>query len=217
MSGNNLTSQYHSCIYLLLIEGHTTMSTQTESAWPLENSEKIAKLFSRLGQIGFWVQMILVTLPILLLLYVLLVNNAKTTGIDLGVYLSYGSLIVMLFTTFWFYRYTGLAHKIRDPNMRPSQTKVISTIWVGLWASIIGIIFSMVLMISAVARLLIVLLATPQTGVPIAVAGGDPNQTLSAIDAVSLASLLFTLSAELIVLLFSIWLLFKVTTSKFSR
>jgi cytochrome bd-type quinol oxidase subunit 2 len=56
-----------------------------------------------------------------------------------------------------------------------------------------------------------VLLATPLTGVPVAAAGSNPGHTLSAIDAVSLASLLFTLSAELTVLLFSIWLLFKIT------
>jgi hypothetical protein len=59
-------------------------------------------------------------------------------------------------------------------------------------------------------RLLFILLATPQTGVPIAAAGGDPTLTLSAVDGVSLIALLVTLTAELIVLLFSIWLLFKV-------
>jgi Zn-dependent protease with chaperone function len=69
----------------------------------------------------------------------------------------------------------------------------------------------MILMMRAVLRLLFILLATPQTGVPFAAPGGDPSKTLSAIDAVSLTSLLFILTAELIVLAFSLWLLFRAT------
>jgi hypothetical protein len=69
----------------------------------------------------------------------------------------------------------------------------------------------MILLINAVLRLLFILLATPQTGVPISATGGDPARTLSAFDAVSLTSLVFILTAELIVLAFSLWLLFRVT------
>ena len=190
------------------------MSKDTDSTWELKDPEKLAKHFLRLGWIGFWVQLVLLTLPVFLLFYVLFIKSSETIlskGIDLSAYLSNGSLLVMLFTTFWFYRYTKLAPKIVAPELRPSQNSVAKTIWVGLWASVVGIFFSMMLMVSAVTRLLFVLLATPQTGIPIATAGSSPGHTLSAIDAVSLTSLLFTLSAELTVLLFSIWLLFKVT------
>jgi hypothetical protein len=190
------------------------MSKDTDSTWELKDPEKLAKHFLRLGWIGFWVQLVLLTLPVFLLFYVLFIKSSETIlskGIDLSAYLSNGSLLVMLFTTFWFYRYTKLASKIVAPELRPSQNSVAKTIWVGLWASVVGIFFSMMLMVSAVTRLLFVLLATPQTGIPIATTGSSPGHTLSAIDAVSLTSLLFTLSAELTVLLFSIWLLFKVT------
>jgi hypothetical protein len=87
----------------------------------------------------------------------------------------------------------------------------MQTLWIGLGASCLGILFSMILMMTAVLRILFVLLTTPQTGIPLAAAGGDPAKTLSAIDAVSLTSLLFILTAELIVLAFSLWLLFRVT------
>lgn len=190
------------------------MSKDTDSTWELKDPEKLAKHFLRLGWIGFWVQLVLLTLPVFLLFYVLFIKSSETIlskGIDLSAYLSNGSLLVMLFTTFWFYRYTKLAPKIVAPELRPSQNSVAKTIWVGLWASVVGVFFSMMLMVSAVTRLLFVLLATPQTGIPIATTGSSPGHTLSAIDAVSLTSLLFTLSAELTVLLFSIWLLFKVT------
>jgi Protein of unknown function (DUF3611) len=190
------------------------MSKNTDSTWEPKDPEKLAKHFRRLGWIGFWVQLILLSLPVFLLFYVLFIKSPESVvskGIDLSVYLSNGSLLVMLFTTFWFYRYTKLAPKIASPELRPSQNSVEKTIWVGLWASVVGVFFSMMLMISAVTRLLFVLLATPQTGIPVTTTGGYPGHTLSAIDAVSLTSLLFSLCAELTVLLFSIWLLFKTT------
>ncbi len=70
----------------------------------------------------------------------------------------------------------------------------------------------MLLLMSSVGRLLFVLMANPQTGLQIAQSlGGDPTRSLSAMDAVSLASLLFVLTAELFVLMFSLWLLFRTT------
>ena len=70
----------------------------------------------------------------------------------------------------------------------------------------------MLLLMSAVGRLLFVLMTTPQTGIPIApLPGGDPAKTVSAIDAASLSSLLIILTAELIVLGFTLWLLFRVS------
>ena len=41
--------------------------------------------------------------------------------------------------------------------------------------------------------------------------GGDPVQSISAMDTISLTSLLVILTAELIVLGFSVWLLFRTT------
>jgi len=181
--------------------------------WQRPNPEDLAKQFSRLGWIGFWMQLVLISVPILLLLYVLIASSpesAQRKGIDLGNYLSYGSLLVMVFTTIWFFRYTRLANRIADPESCPPQSSVLKTVWIGLWASCLGIVFSIILMFSAVGRLLFTLMATPQTGIPVAAMGADPTKTLSAIDAVSLMSLLFILTAELIILAFSIWLIFRV-------
>jgi hypothetical protein len=190
------------------------MSKEPKEKWRPSNPESISRQFSRLGWIGFWMQIALVSMPVILLVYVLLVSSpdsAQGKGIDLSNYLSYGSLVVMLFTIFWFYRYTRLAQRIVDPELCPPLSSVMRTLWIGLGASGLGILFSMILMINAVLRLLFILLATPQTGIPISATGGDPARTLSAFDAVSLTSLVFILTAELIVLAFSLWLLFRVT------
>jgi len=183
--------------------------------WQPSNPQNLAKQFSLMGWIGFWMQLAMVVIPIALLIYVLFFGSPETAqrrGIELGNYMSYGGLLVMLFTILWFYRYTRLAKRIADPESRPRQASLIRTLWIGLWASCVGIVFSMLLMMNAVWRMLMVLLATPQTGLAItAPMGGDPVTTLSALDAISMTVLLVILTAELVVLTFTLWLLFRVT------
>ena len=193
------------------------MPNNMSAQWQPENAESLAKQFSRLGWIGFWIQIALLAIPVLLLVYVLFLSSPESVqrrGIDLGNYLSFGSLLVMLFTTFWFFRYTRLGKRIADPELCPPQSSVVLTLWIGLWAGCLGIFFSMLLLMSAVGRLLFVMMANPQTGIQIAQSlGGDPAKSLSAMDAASLMSLLFVLTAELIVLTLSLWLLFQTTRS----
>ena len=183
--------------------------------WQPSNPKGLAKQFSRLGWLGFWIQFAMLAIPVLLLTYVLFFSDpesAQRKGIDLSNYLSIGSLAVMVFTTFWFFRYTRLAKRIADPELCPPQSSVMRTLWIGLGASSLGILFSMLLLMSAIGRMLFILMATPQTGIPLAQPGGDPATTLAAVDAVSMTSLLVMHAAELIVLAFSLWLLFRVAT-----
>jgi hypothetical protein len=189
------------------------MTTSASTPWQPAKPEKLSRQFTRLGWLGFWLQLALLAIPLLLLVYVLFLRSpesAQRIGIDLGNYLSYGSLLVMVFTTFWFLRYTRMGKRISDATLRPPRESVERTVWIGVWASCLGILFSMVLLFSAAGRMLFILLANPQTGIMIAPGpGGDPIQSLSAVDAISLTSLLTILAAELIVLGFSVWLLFR--------
>ena len=192
------------------------MTKTPSTPWQPANPERLAKQFKRLGWIGFWIQLALLVAPILLLVYVVYGSGPDSTqqkGINLGNYLSYGSLLIMVFTTFWFYRYTRLGSRIADPELRPPQASVVRTLWIGLWAGAAGVVFSMLVLMSAVGRLLFILMANPQTGIMVAPAlgGADPVMSVSAIDAVTLASLIKMLAAELILLGFTLWLLFRVT------
>jgi hypothetical protein len=191
------------------------MATSASTPWQPVKPERLSKQFSRLGWLGFWIQIAMLAIPLLLLVYVLFLrspDSAQRVGIDLSNYLSYGSLLVMVFTTLWFLRYTRIGKRIADPELRPPRAAVERTLWVGLWASGVGIAFSMVLLFSATGRMLLTLLANPQTGLMIAPGpGGNPVQSISAMDAISLTSLLVILAAELVVLGFSVWLLFRTT------
>jgi uncharacterized protein DUF3611 len=181
---------------------------------PIAHPEQLSRDFLRLGRLGFWMQVILLIVPLLLLLYVLVLRTpdpTRTSSVDLANYLSIGSLALLAFTTFWFYRYIGLADMIADPDRRPSREVVINKIWIGIWAGCIGIAFSMILLFSAVGSMLFTLLTLPP-GVVIAPASTSGSaEFVTAADAVTLLSVIIVLTAELIVLGLSIWLLFQAT------
>lgn len=71
----------------------------------------------------------------------------------------------------------------------------------------------MLMLFSESSRILFVMLANPQTGLMVSPnIGGDPNLSLSALDGISLLTLLILLTAELVVLGLSLWLLYRTAT-----
>jgi hypothetical protein len=177
-------------------------------------TQKIARDFSRFGWIAVVIQALLAIIPILLLCYVLF---GKVVGNDVvwsvTDYLAIMGLVILAFTTFWAYRYTRLAKRIADPAARPPRASLVRTLWIGLWASSLGILVSLVLLFVEVIRLLVLFLRAPQAGVPVfQTQAEDRLRWVSAIDAVSLLAELCTLTGELLVLGLTLWLLFRVTT-----
>ena len=85
------------------------------------------------------------------------------------------------------------------------------TVWTGVKASTIGIVFSMLVMFFEVAQLLIYFLRAPQAGIPVVQTTGGPPSWVSAADIASLIALLLTMFVEVAVLAFSLWLLFRTT------
>lgn len=172
----------------------------------------IAKKFHRFGWLAVWIQAILGILPLAMLGYVVL-GKATGSRVALGVmdYLALVGLAILAFTTFWSYRYTRLARRIADPELRPEWTSVAKTLRVGIWASCIGIVVSMMLLIAEVLRLLFLFLKTPQAGVPVIQTQAENRSAwVSAIDVVSLLAEICTLVGELMVVAFTLWLLFAV-------
>jgi Protein of unknown function (DUF3611) len=191
------------------------MSDGPDIEWPAQRRESIGGQFSTLGKIGFYIQLALLAVPVLLTVYIFLLgrsNQGSGTGIDFGNYVSFGSLLVMVFTTYWFFRYIKLGQQVRDPAQCPPRSTVLTTLWIGLWAGCLGIALSMFLLLGAAWRILFVLLTNPQSGMLIApTLGTNPTYSLSAIDAVSLTLLIISLGAELTVLGLTLWLLFQMT------
>lgn len=178
--------------------------------------QAIARSFSRLGWIGFWIQAVLAILPVLMLAYYLF-GMATQGKLTFGFfdYIAFLGLLILAFTTFWSYRYTRLAPRIADSDRRPKWTSVARTLWIGVWASCAGIAVSVLLLVIEVVRLLILLLKAPQGGVPVIRTEIDTRtQWVSAIDVLTLLAELCTLIGELLIVGITLWLLLKITRSQ---
>jgi hypothetical protein len=178
-------------------------------------AKSLAKAFSFLGWLGFWLQVLIGSIPFLLMLYFFAFArspNSPRSGLPFIQYLTVASMLVMVFTTFWSYRYTRLARRIADPKLCPPAASLVRASWTGVVASTVGILFSVVVTVFEVAHLLIYFLSAPQAGVPvIQTTGGSVASWVSAADIMSLMTLILCLFAEVIVLVFSQWLLFQST------
>jgi hypothetical protein len=178
----------------------------------------LARAFSRLGWVGFWMQIAIGSIPVALIFYGLLVDRISggrtRGGIALVEYLTLGSVLILAFTTIWFYRYTRLAKRIGDPEHRPPQSALQRAAWTGVAAGTLGIVFSMLIVLFEVAQLLLYFLRVPQAGVPVVqTTTGGAATWVSAADIVSLLALVLTMFVELAVLALSLWLLFRSTVA----
>jgi hypothetical protein len=139
-------------------------------------------------------------------------DAAPRDGFPFVEYLTIANLLMLAFTTFWSYRYTRLGKRILDPDKRPSESAIVNVVWTGVVATTVGMLFSMIVMLIEAGNLLFYFLKAPQAGIPvIQTSGTEAVHWVSAVDMVSLMALILTLFAELIVLVFSLWLLFRTT------
>jgi hypothetical protein len=181
-------------------------------------NDRLAASFSRLGWIGFWLQVAIGSIPVALLVYALLFGGDDRLGTRGGLapvaYLTIGSLLVLAFNTIWFYRYTRLAHRIAEPDLCPPMRSLQRAAWVGVAASTIGIVFSAVVMMFEAVQLMLYFLRAPQAGVPvIQTTGGGPASWVSTADMLGLMGLIVTMVIEVAVLTLGLWLLFRTTAA----
>lgn len=174
----------------------------------------LARSFSGLGWIGFWAQVAIGSIPVALTIQFLVFGRSAGAGtrggFALADFFTFVGLLVLVFTTAWFYRYTRLAKRIADPQHRPPLPLVQRAAWTGVGASIIGIVFSVLVLLFEVTQLLFYFLRAPQVGIPtVQTTAGGAASWISAADIVSLLILILTLSIEIAVLAMSLWLLFR--------
>ncbi len=177
--------------------------------------DSLAGPLARLGWLGFWMQIAVGSVPLTLTIYALVFGQNPAPGTRAGIplieYLTMIGLLVLAFSAIWFFRYTRLAVRIADPARRPTGSAVKKTVWIGVLAITIGIVFSMLVIFFEVTHLLIYFLRAPQAGIPVIQTTGAPASWVSAADIVSLMALLLTMCVEVFVLVLNLWLLFRTT------
>jgi spore maturation protein SpmB len=136
-----------------------------QKAFRPSRNDSLSHSFSRLGWLGFWMQVAVGAIPLALTIYALVFGRNSTPGTRAGFplieYLSISGLLVLAFTTMWSYRYTRLAVRLADPDRRPAESAVQRTVWTGIKAGTIGIVFSMLVMLFEIGQLLICFLRAP--------------------------------------------------------
>jgi hypothetical protein len=177
--------------------------------------KSLAGAFRRLGWVCFWLQVFFGSLPILALAYYMAFSRPDPeapSGLGFVECLTIMNVLILLFTAFWSYRYVRIGRRMNDPTQPPADAELIKTVWTGVIATTVGMLFSMVAIVIDTANLLFYFLKSPQAGIPvIQTAGAASTHWVSSIDMVSLMALVLFLFAELIVLVMSLWLLFRTT------
>jgi hypothetical protein len=177
--------------------------------------KSLAGAFVRLGWAGFWLQLVFGSLPILVLFYYIAFSRREPdagSGFGVPEFLTIINLLMLIFTTYWSYRYTRIGRRIRNTEQAPSESHLIGAVWTGVVAITAGMLFSMIAILIDASSLLFYFLKAPQAGIPVIQTGGvAATHWVSSVDMVSLMALILFLFAELIVLIFSLWLLFRAT------
>ncbi|MCR9087431.1 MAG: DUF3611 family protein [Rhodobacteraceae bacterium] len=182
----------------------TTASTWIESRRP-----GVATALQQFGMLGFWVQLVFLIIVALLGGYTFSVTGGTNSRAGLANLLSFLVLAIPVFTTFWCRRYASTGKSMAAGSDGPTPAGLKRRLWTGTWAGIIGAVASLLSLFGAASALLFTMLANPQIGIQVSPGPGTPSSyTISAIDGVSIMSLLLTLTAELLVVAISLRLIF---------
>jgi hypothetical protein len=161
-------------------------------------------------------------IPLAIMIYTYLFAESSAVGArpspPLIQYLSSLDLLLLMFVTGWFYRYTRIAKRMKDSVLRPSFSSLRKSVWVGIVTATLAILFSMLVMLFEVSKLLFFFLSAPQAGVPALQATPVVLANwVSAVDMLSLISLILTLGGEILALIFGLVLLLRTDQASAER
>jgi hypothetical protein len=105
--------------------------------------KRTAANLQRIGRFGFLVQLVPGALAGFLLLFSVLWTTTRHSTRNTGGGLIFAalSLVVLLVSLFWFFRYTKTADRFRDANSRPSKADTVKMLRSGVKISAIGLAF----------------------------------------------------------------------------
>lgn len=103
-----------------------------ETAGP--TPQHIARSFRWLGWIGLWLQTLLGFVPLLVVVTTVLFGpgQQRSSRFSIGLWLAIAALVILLFSIYWCFRYTRLAHQLERPDQRPPKAAVQRALRIGL-------------------------------------------------------------------------------------
>jgi hypothetical protein len=183
-----------------------------------EPGRGLGRSFRNIGWLGFWIQIVVAVGPIAVFVVIFgVVRGFSLPGGRVGVlgWFSLLSVLLLLFTTWWSWRYRGIGRRLEEGAEAPDRAKLARTVWTGIAASGVGIALSLVVILAEVIYLLLVFLEAPQGGAPVfQTTDGSGFSWITALDVLSLLALTLTASAEIITLLLALWLIYRISAAR---
>ena len=148
----------------------------------IPTKRKFAGVFRLLGQISYWVHLILgATSAIILGLIVFsrrLGTSTSNTAISISIFLTIASLVALGIRIFFAWRYSRLAKQLQLATpTQPNRVEVITLLRIGLTISLVGLILAFFASETTVVSIIATAIAQPQT-VPVY----QPQQAIETAD-----------------------------------
>jgi hypothetical protein len=175
---------------------------------------RLGQRFRRVGWLGFWLQIVLGGVPVVLgTWFYLLSPNVNMPGgrLPLVSLLAMTVLLILVFTTILFFYYTRVGRRLEAGTSRWTRPRLKGLVRMGLAASGISVLFSSVVMIGEITHMLLTFLEFPQGGVPVIQTTVADSTWISALDVLSLLALSLSVSAEIVILGLGLWLMYWLT------
>ena len=184
---------------------------------------QIAANFRYLGWIGFWCQVVLGSIPVILVTFQWFFSSKpQQIGVpDSGNILSFIDILTLVFTIYWCFRYTQLASKLEKSHQRPAKVRIVREVWIGIIANIVVILLAALIGMVTVGGLLYVILSLPQGAATIlqpAPGGTVINQgpIIVPMDMLGLLAVMNVILAGLVGVIISLWLLSRLSNTNSS-
>ncbi len=180
--------------------------------------QQLATTFRRLGLIGFWCQLLLGLIPIILMIFQWFFSSQpQFIGTpDSGNILTFIDILTLVFTIYWCFRYSQLGSNLQNPDRRPTKVRVIREVWIGIIANVAVMLFAVLIGIVTVGGLLHVILSLPSGAAAIlqTTPGGkviNPGSIIVPMDIFGLLAIMNVILAGLVGIVISLWLLYRLS------
>ncbi|NJL48478.1 MAG: DUF3611 family protein [Leptolyngbyaceae cyanobacterium SM2_5_2] len=173
---------------------------------------QIARWCRQLGWVGLVLQGLLGFIPLLVVVTrVLSIPQWQGRGFGLGLWLAVLCLAILLFSIYWCFRYTRMAARLEQPELRPAKSTVKQTLKLGLLSNLVIMVIATAVALWQVSGLTIQMLSVPQGATVIApnqVTG--PSALITPSNMIMIYALLSTIAAGLVGVIIALLLIVQV-------
>lgn len=176
--------------------------------------EQIARTCQQLGWIGFWLQVFLGLIPLLVVLLAVVSRLGQWTGsiFSLGLWLAILCLGFLVFSTYWSFRYTRMARRLRGTESRPSKSGVNRSLRIGLLTNLTVMTLAVLIALGQVTQMTIRMLTVPQgAAVVVPNQAGTQGALVSPSNMLAIQALVHAIAAGLIGVIIALLLIQQVS------